>query len=449
MNKTIFVLILSIAMLLSASQFASATLAFVGDGTLNFGDSTAARGLSVSQSITITNTGVTPEVGITASNTVASKYILTFTGIPASLGPGASAVITASAFIPWDKAAANEKIGTYSLTATGGSGVTADVNMQAKDVIKISSARAYVTSANGDENDYSVTDTSTKDVKVKPGDSVRVEMTIRNDEPSTRRFDSLDVEVNSDGDADISESDSISSLRGGEHNDVSMSFTIPTDAIDDDTATVTVTAVDDKGATFIKTWDINFNIDRPSHMIDITDISLSPDSITCINAGPSATHVSATVSFQNTGSHDESDVTLELRARDFGYFKRLLNIQLDQDRKTTRTFDIPLNGDIKSGEYLFDVTSYYSTSTVSDTSAQSLTYKVCPSSTPIVQQNKTTTPPPATTTPSNPFISTPYLGEQGKQNSVVNPETMYVVILGLVALLLIIVIIVLVVKFLF
>jgi len=91
----------------SALQISSSTL----------GSSNALQGTSVNSTLTITNNdnAILSNIGIMSS--ADSRYGVTFTNIPSSLGIGQSAVITVRGYIPSDYTGSN-KIGTMTITAS-------------------------------------------------------------------------------------------------------------------------------------------------------------------------------------------------------------------------------------------------------------------------------------------------------------------------------------------
>ena len=467
MNKNLFVLIVSIILLVVTASAASA-LSFVGDGTLNFGSTTQQRGRVVTTTITIQNTNPTTDnnINIVKNGIDTTKYSLNFTNVPTSLTPNSTATITASIIVPPDQPAQTMTLGSYNIVS-GSQSINAPVTMTAQNNLRISDAVAYVGTS---QDSYTIRPGHADTVDVKPGDDVRVEVDVKNIGQSTGSsssyyydgnynyytadFDSADITVDSNGDASISQDDSASGIDQGKTHTFTFDFKIPDDAQSDDVATFSVTATDVNGVTFTQEWNVDFNIQRDEHNIEITSIDLSPDSITCTGNIQSASKITATVNLKNSGSSDEGQVTLELKAHDFsGYFKRVIQIPLDVNRQTSRSFDIPVPSSTPTGEYLIEATTYYQDNVLSNTNAQSVSVTTCPPVTQNPIQNKTTiTPPPVATpsTPQIPFVSTPYLGnEKTNMGSVLNTDTMYVIILGLVALLLIVAIIVLIVKFLF
>ena len=442
MNKTMLG-IMTVFLLFVAAGFASATLSVSGSTTIALGGPSQERDQSVTGSITITNTGASPDVGIIASSNAASKYNITFSNVPGSLGPGASATINVQGYVPMDQDAGTATLGSYTISAGAGNAVSGPITLQARNNLQVRTAEAIVTHADNTEDNYNIKNGG-DNIDVKPGDNVRVEIKVRNDGPKDVDFDDVSASIDSRGDSSISEDDSFSNLRQADSDTLIMEFTIPDDAESDDTATITIEGTDQNGAKHTIIWNADINLDRPSHEIDITDLSISPESVSCT----AASKTTASVTIKNAGLRDESQVTLEVKARDLNYFKRLISIQLDQDRKTTKTFDIPL-GQIPAGEYLIEATTYYSNSQQSDNKAVSLSVKACPTTPTVKNTTKQDSGSGSDVSglPQTPFTSPPYVGTTAKTSGISN-DVVYLAVLVLAGILMITGIIVLIVKFL-
>lgn len=359
-NKILFALLTLVILsgIASALQVSSVTI----------GDDKEDRVGNLSNTFTITNNGTVQVEIISITSNAEAKYEISFTNKPTNpLAPGASATVTINAKIPLDFNAVDKitleekafKIGEISVkgTTTGNTSIsiteTSDINMQAVNQLEIK--KVMVSCGSKDER----LDDGERMEELKPDTndcsfSVEVENNFRTSDKNNQKigdieFDPATIEVESDNsNIDLDEEGDISGFDAGDEEEVTFDFDIAEEA-DDGTYTITIRAfgTDENGAFHGEKWEVKLEVERLKHDIQFQKVSTTPTEIeTC---GEKSVKVSATI--LNMGRRDEDEVAIELKIPGLKYSKKIENIELDRDDKTTINFDVSLPVNIKEGIY--------------------------------------------------------------------------------------------------
>jgi len=381
-NKLLFVLLtfVLLAGIATAVQVGSATI----------GDANQDRVGNVTATFKLTNNDTATLTDIQITSTADPKYNVVFTNKPTSLAAGASATITVSATIPLDFDAVDRttleekafKIG--DITATGNIGTivqteTSDLNMQAVNQLEIKKVKVSCGSKDESLDDGEKMDELKPDTK-DCSFTVEFENDFRTSDKNDKKigdisFDPATVEVESDdSDVDLDDEDDVSGFDAGDEEELSFDFDIDEEA-DDGTYAVTVRLFgnDDNGAFHGEEWEVKLEVERLKYDIQIQKISIMPPEVEACDGNP--IKISATL--LNMGRRDENEAAVELRMPDFKYTKKIEDIDLDRDDKTTVNFDITIPATIKEGIYRGTLKTYFDNIAESNTRTIEITVIKC------------------------------------------------------------------------
>ncbi len=359
------------------------------------------RVVNVTSTFTITNNATATMTSIGVSVSADPKYNIVVSGVPSSIGPGATASVTVTGTIPLshpgvDAADLKEKalkIGTLTVTGTtsASESAIADINMQAVNQFRIKKARIECSTKSQSLDD------GDRIENLKPGDDCTLEIEVENEFDDTDSdnkkigdisFDSVDINVDSsDSDIDVNEDDSIDDLDANDEDSMTVDLEIDDEA-DDGTISVEIraTARDENGALHGESIDFRLEVDRLTHDIQIRRIELSPVSTdNCL-----ATSAKLNVNVLNQGKRDEDEAAVEVSAPDLKFTKKVDNIQLDKDDSTSASFDIPAAKDIKPGVYRVDVRTYFDNVAPSNSGSVELTVTECEEEEEVVEEEPKT-----------------------------------------------------------
>ncbi len=409
--------------------------------------------VNVTGIVTITNTG-----GETIKNlkldkiTGLSKYSSSFananshgvTLAATELAPGASTTATVILRVPETLDAVDNNLkpvafdvaqltfsGTKSDGVTALSPVTSTVNMMAENNLKLSSGTLKF-----DGKSEKVSDGDTVD-KIKPGMAIDLELEA---ESRFKDRDSIDLEditlnVESTGDTedlDVDENEEVNTLGPADTDAVTISFTVEEDAKKGkEPIVITLDGVDENGARYGERWEINLEIQREDHEIEIKSATLSPSTVTCEQSS------GLSVQVRNTGRRDEEKVFLRVYSTELSNFNSNIEIgALDADDEKTTALTIPVAASIVPGTYRVNVETYYNVGTKSGTDAAILTKKACETVQPTEDKKENVvvvTLPPQTNNGTSPAL-TPGEGE-AKGSFLDSTAFMALLILGYVVVL--------------
>ncbi len=424
-------------------------------GTVKLGDDKQDRNKNVSATFTITNDHAFNLTNIRFATTATSDKNINFSA-PANLTAGASASVTISGKIPLNLDGVNSKleeaavvIGTMTATADGnGTTVTssaANIEMQANNQLIINDLTFFI---NGDSESTADGD---KIDNIKPGDKLRLEIEVKNkfSDSDNEDIDVEDVEVSilvDDNDFDVDEDDEVGDLGPKDEDEVSFDFDVDDD-VDDGTykLVIKVSGKDENGALHGEENTIRLQIERETHDITIRRAELSPSTLVC---GERNFRVTTTVS--NLGRRDEDAVAVEVVSPQLKVNKKVGDIELDEDRSRTESFDFSVPEDTKSGSYRVDVSTFFDNIAKSRSKSLFLTVEACEKKETKEEPRNTTTviqtpPPQVTVIPPAP---TPRAVPKTEPKESFMDSTSYVVLLAGISGLVFVIIVVLLVVFL-
>lgn len=346
---------------------------------------------NVATTFTITNnntatfTNIAISAGAGANN---AKYALSFSGIPASLGPGASISITVNGTIPLDHPGVDSdlkvnavKIGTVTVTGDVGSttdSVTTDILMQAVNQLRIKKARVDC-----DTKSQSVDD-GDRVKNLKPGMDCTLDVQVENQFDDNDRnnqkigdinFDSVDLSIDSsDSDIDVSGDDNLDNLNANDDDTITADLQVDDEANDGTVSIdIHISGRDDNGALHGEARTFRMEVNRITHDLQIRRIELSPQKVE--NCEASAAKLSVNV--LNQGKRDEKKAVIEVTAADLSFSKRVEDIQLDKDDSTSAAFDIAIPKGSKEGVVRVDVKTYFDTTAPSNSGSVDLAISKC------------------------------------------------------------------------
>jgi len=440
---------------LASSVFAAASFSM---NDLTFGGANFVRGLDDTQTLHIINTG-DQALTLDLTSNLPSVYDVRIVPSTISVPVNSSADVAVTLYVSLSQSSAISQVYTSKLTdgitatATSVSGLTktAKVFAQAENKLEITKV-AIVLNSDGDSRSVSRGQQYNKDIK--PGTPVSITVTAKNNflnsgSSSSNDFfiNNIEVDAQSSGDMDLSETDSLNDLRQGEKDSVTFTTDIPTDASDGDTfyVDITVTGTDDNGATHRDTFSFSFEVRKPTHEITIKSFSLSPQKIVC------AGQVTINAELQNTGRNNEDQVHLLIENNELGLSQRFYGMSLDTDESIKKTYTFSVDNTTAPGTYNILLTSFYASTSESDNQVLTLTVDPCQQSSTTTTPTTPTTPTttPTTPTPTIPQVvptsgATPVYGSASFTDS-----TAFIVVLVAAVIIILLILIILLVKFVF
>jgi len=322
-------------------------------------------------------------VSITEVATFAGKLQITFQNVPTSLGAGDSQAITITARIPEnldavDKALKEAAFKTADIVFSGNNttsqieSVTSILTMQRENQLEIDDVEVCV-------NDRCKTVDDGDDVEnIRPGDRMKLTFKVENKYSDNDRedldiedvelaFEIDDDEFNEDDDEDMGD------ISADDDEEVTFSFTVDDD-VDDGKVDLeaTVEGRDENGARHGEAIEIDLEIERQTHEVNLRRVSALPSRLVCGNFKGRVS-----VSFVNIGKRDEDETAIELLQTDLGIQERIGLFDLDEDDSRTETIRYELAADTKPGVYSFIVRSFYDSSAQSDEESIDITVPDC------------------------------------------------------------------------
>ncbi len=338
--------------------------------------------INTSMTFTIKNIG-----GATASNVqlalqnVESRFnvVLSVTSFT-SIAPGEQKDVTITATVPEDLDAVDAelkvaaiKIGQLKATANGGAVTTTkDITMQAINQLEVSDVNVCV---NDDCEDVQDGD----DVKdIKPGDQICVELEIKNNynDNDAEDLDMEDIEANivvEDNDFDVDEDEDLGDLSADDEDTVTVCFDVDDEASDGKAGMkIMVSGTDQNGALHGEMINVDLDVDRENHDIDIVEMQLSPQTLSC-----DAFNAQLRVEIRNIGKSNEDEVKVEIVSEPLGISMSKLDIELDEDDRETQIFNIAVPAKTKAGTYGLQVKTFFDKTDLSDSESVLLTVPEC------------------------------------------------------------------------
>ncbi len=387
----------------------------------------------VTGTFTITNTGTEPITGLNVTSVPAgggfssSAINISFISVvPTAINTTQSSTVTFQGRIPEDLDSVNSnlveapvKVATFTVTGTtvtsGTISTPADVFFRARNKLKIKDVRVTV-----DGNSKNVNNGDSVK-KVKPGSEVTVQVEIENRFNKDDNVDLQDVEVRIENDdLDVDDDDATGDIGPKKTKTAVFKFTIDKDTDEDDyQMDIVAESEDENGARHAAKLNFDIEVVREEHEITISNIDLTPASITCED------QFEVVVNIRNTGQNDEEDIFIRFASPEVQFGSVAGPFVLDEDDAKTYRATVKLPANTTAGTKRISVETYYDGDVKSDSDVGLLRVGPCqsgsqtttPPSTPaaqppvVVQQPPTSTPPvvaqpPATVTRS--FTESPY-----------------------------------------
>ena len=339
-------------------------------------------------SIVLTNNGTAPITGLSASATAVSPFTsnqlnISIKDVPTTLNAGASATVSVELNIPANLDAVDPvkykeaafKVAEVKFTGTSNAQpveATTAINAQRENQLEVDKVIVCV-----NEKCSSVKDND-KVKGIKPGDSMSIEIVAKNKYSSNNRedLDIEDVEVSYEiDDNDFSEDDSESLDNIGAGDDESETFTFDVDDdVKDGKYDLVVQAFgrDENGALHGEEIQIDLEVERENHEIELRGVSLSPSSLSC---GKDTTRVN--LNFANIGKRDEDEVAFEAVIDELGITERIGLFDLSEDDTGSESLALTIPADAEKKDYDVRVKSFYDTSIQSDERVVVLTVADC------------------------------------------------------------------------
>lgn len=252
------------------------------------------RGTTVTTTLTIKNIGnVNALNGVKADlSGINAKYKAEVTGMPEILASGATATVTLTITVPANEDAGNHSIGSIKIISNEAS-KSASVYLSPKSYLKITNV-----DVNGD-TDGELTPEKDNEVEVDVTNEYGEDM-----EDVTVTVSLLDV----DGD-DLEEEAEAFDLDKGDDDTASVKFDLANEDLDEDSYTLEITvegeADDDSEHKTVETLIVN--VDREKHKVVITEATLTPEAIECLEGA------TASVDVRNIGKSNEDDVEIKVK----------------------------------------------------------------------------------------------------------------------------------------
>jgi len=205
--------------------------------------------------------------------------------------------------------------------------------------------------------------------EAKPGSTVKFEIEVENLFTSAEdlEIENIDVDITiediDDGDDLDDEADEFD-LDHGDSETADIEFELPLE-VDDDTYTVliTVEGEDTNGTIHEVRAKVFLEVEKEKHELRILQASLSPSAIRCEETAR------VFVDIINTGQEDEDEAKVVISSPDLGWdVEQDFEVEEgDEDNRYESSFQFPVPKGLEDGTYTADVTAYYDTTKVSET----------------------------------------------------------------------------------
>ncbi len=306
------------------------------------------------------NTGTNNITDISFTSTTTSKFNVSFSNVPSSLGSNQEATITLKARVPEDfdafipdKTERKQNIGEVRVTAkVNGIPLTVkqDLFLEAENILVIRDVTVHVRGRvkHVDENErvdnLKVRDTLQLEVDVEnlygTGDNENIDV-----EDAVIAIDTVTKEFDVDNKIDMG------SIRANAIETGTTSFSVKDDA---DAGvykmTLEVTGKDDNGALHGDTLTYNLEIVRKQNEVSIEKITLLPEKITC-----KTKEAILAILLHNTGKSNEEKGTIKVESKELGFSQVVRQIKLAKDDTAEQKFTLPL----KPGKAAIQIEVFY------------------------------------------------------------------------------------------
>jgi hypothetical protein len=311
--------------------------------------------------VTLKNSGTLESIsGLSYDlSSINEKYNAILSEEPTSLTPGEEIIIGLQITIPEGETAGKHSIGNVMISWSNNGSASVPVYISPKSFLSIESIK--------------INGKTTGDFTIEEDNEIKVK--VQNDYTEDMEDVEVTVEIlDVDGD-DLDESEDIGDLDVGDDDEVTLTFDLSSEDIDQDSyeirVTVTGTAIDDSEHETIETKTADIDIEK--HKVVIDQISLSPSVLECSN------QASLSVTAENLGKNDEDELEIRVSNTALGFDQSRDNIDIDKyfdsDNTEKRTFSLDL-GNAEAGTYPITVQLYLD-GDLEDSDSVSLTKKDC------------------------------------------------------------------------
>ncbi|MBI4441648.1 hypothetical protein HY639_05760 [Candidatus Woesearchaeota archaeon] len=336
------------------------------------------KNVYVEEKMTIKNTGTTPLTTIAFSSNAASKFNVTFSGVPSTLDPGVEATVTVKARVPEDLDAffpdkTSPRLLLGELTGTARSN---NVSLTTKQPLEMQAANMLVI------RDVTVivrgrtksVDESDRVENLKIRDIVQLDVDLENLYSSSENedLDMNDVVVNIDTNTktfDIDNKLDINDVRADSIETGSLTFHVEDDAQGGTyKITLEVTGQDDNGAIHGEQMSFVLEVSRKPNEISIQKVTLSPEKPACTTK-----QATLTVLLHNTGNSHEEKASVHVQSKELDFAEKKMPFRLARDDTQEEKFVLQL----KPGKATIQIEAFYDTDKVSATDALVLDIPDC------------------------------------------------------------------------
>ena len=402
--------------------------------TIAIGDSTTNRNGTVTKTVTITNDGDFTESGITVTNNnIASKYQVSVTNLgSSSLAKGASTTFKISVYVPDDQDSGVKSIGSVTLRSND---MTKDVPVTLETISKLT-IKSLDVNVDG-STDSNVKDGDTIDKDAIPGSTVEFQVEFKNEFTSDEdiKIENIELKITiesiDDGD-DLDATTSEFDLTETKKVVKTLDFTLPLQ-VDEGSYNVLIEAEgqDENGATHRVEWNVDLNVEKETHDIQVTEKALTLGTLSCIRS------TSLDVELTNFGSSVEEETVLEVRNAALGIEYVQRDIELDNDlyqdeSKYSVSIPITVATNAAPGTYSIEIKAYYDRTQLDDFQRVDLVVAECSTT------GTGTTPPPSdgginvvTPPATTPPATTPPQAEQKFSDTAAYTVTLVVLVVVL------------------
>jgi len=366
---------------------------------IEFGSDSQDREELVTATFSIMNTGDETITGLSVEQAnVNSDYEFTIVSQPdASIASGDSTTFTARVYFPIDQDSGRKTIGDLLINYDTNQQMSEDIFLITESFLEVDRLKLYL---NGD-SEGSIDEGDNIDVEID--DEVELRIKLENTDNTynfedgielTLEIDDLDIEEDADYDDDLDEGDT--------SDEIDMEFEIPSDEDDGIVeAILTITAEDENGAEHVIEYNFEFDVDKPSHMIKIQDVTLATSTVR------SGRLAEIQVEIENTGKKDEDEVYIEVLNSNLNIEEKIGPFDLDEGDDITRSLSFEIPENTESGEYTLYIRTYYDRNDFSDSELISINIIQDSSSGSSSSGNSGTTGNQGTTVTTNPDPTSP------------------------------------------
>jgi len=295
-------------------------------------------------------------------------------GLAAS--PSGMTISSSSGLISWTPATTGDF--PVNVTVTDGiftASQSFSIHVDYSGKLKFDNIRVFVDGS----SQSGLSDGSTVSKQLRPGSTVKVEIKTKNTYTRTENVDINDVTIDAtisgiDDGSDLDDSSDSFDLSADRTKTVTFTFNVP-DQVDEGDYDLDLQAegFDENGRTQTASATITLSVNKKSHDLQITQISLGNTILSCQRT------TTLNVEVTNQGSQDEDKAAVEVIGSQFGFNQKDTDIELysgtGDDSRFRKTYLINA-ANLPTGVYTIEVKTFYDDTRLQDD--QTLTFSVEP-----------------------------------------------------------------------